>query len=53
MASDQMGHFFHLYDKEIEDRMPSNITQKQNLKKRNTDRHKVIDEGALVCGLIK
>lgn len=33
VSSYQMEHFLHLCDKEIEDRTPSNISQKQNLKK--------------------
>ena len=48
-----MKHFPHLCDKENEDRMPSNIKQKQKPQTRNTKRHKMIDEGALGGGLLK
>jgi hypothetical protein len=40
MALYQMEHFLLLRDKEIEDRTPSNITQKQKSQKRNIARHK-------------
>lgn len=48
-----MKHFLHLGDKEIGDRMPSNITQKTKSQKRDTERHSRIDDGTLRGGLLK